>query len=125
MTGLAIVLGACAWIMLPAQPQAAPVVVHAWAENGSWQPAPDLARDDFEVLVDGQRVTLQSVAPRDAGASIVVLLDATRSALWTPRPLAEELGMFASALGPADRLMLGTISDKVEFSPFRPSTGRP
>lgn len=114
-------LALAAWLAVPAQTPAPPIVVHGWVEDGSWQPATELHGEDFEILVDRQPVRLHSLTRRRGPASIVLLLDATRSTLWTPRPLDAQVGTFTASLGADDRLMLATIGKTVTFSAFRPA----
>ena len=115
---LSVVAG---WILLPVQTAAPPVVVHGWVENEAWQAETDLRREDFEVLVDRVPVALESVTARQGPASIVLLLDATRTTLWMPRPLDEQLGIFAASLGPEDRLLFASLGEKATFSSFGPA----
>lgn len=119
LTPLALI----AWLALPAQSSPpAPVVVHAWVRSESGGPARDLQHDQFEVRVDGEPVPLASLTARTGPASVVLLLDVTRSNAWRARPLDQQLGDFAAALDPNDHLMLATIGPSIALSPFQPAT---
>jgi hypothetical protein len=117
-----IALALVAWILLPLQTPAPAVVVHGWVEDEGWEPVTDPSREDFDVLVDGVPVRLDSMPRRQGPASTVLMLDATRSTLWMPRPLDEQLGAFAASLGSEDRLMFASLGEKVTFSSFEPAT---
>ena len=113
---LALAVGILSAVQMPAPA----IVVHGWAENEAWKAETDLRREEFEVFVDGVAVPLESLRPRQGPASIVLLLDATRSTLWMPRPLDEQLGTFTAFLGSDDRLVFASLGESVTFSPFRP-----
>jgi hypothetical protein len=100
------------------EPQA---LVHAWIENERGQPAADLRIEDFEVYVDGVTVPLQSLSPSRTSASVIVLLDTSRTVRWNAQRLAGHIGEFAASLAPHDELMIATFGGHDQFRAFKPA----
>lgn len=119
----ALALAAVSQVPLPpnAAPAAGTVSVYGWVENLQGKPTASVKATDFEALVDGIRVPIKAVVPPRTTASIVLLLDTSRSAGWTPRPLDDQLGLFASSLDPKDRLMIATFGGRATAAAFRPA----
>ncbi len=116
--GLAACLLSAAIVSSTSAPE---TVVHAWVENEHGQPAADLRGEDFEVSVDGVAVALESLSPSTTSASIIVLLDTSRTVPWNEKRIAEQIGQFAASLAPHDELMIATFGGHEQFRAFMPA----
>jgi hypothetical protein len=95
------------------------IEIHAWVEKADGLPAADLSSADFEVLVDGTKVPIQQLVPRRTAASIIVLIDTSRSAGWERKKLEGHLDELISTLGPSARSTIATFGSRNTFPPFK------
>jgi Ca-activated chloride channel family protein len=77
--------------------------------------APDLGRDDFEVLDNGKPVTLTLFSNEPEPFSVVAMLDTSGSMTLALDLLKDAAEQFVIRLLPEDRGMLGAFNDKIQF----------
>jgi VWFA-related protein len=111
----------CAWaaVLEPfSQPRGASVTVHAVVERGEpvvgpnqvvpWKLVTGLARQDFEIVSDGETQAIESFSTDDTPIAIVVLLDLSASPEIKIDSLREPVEKYLiPALRPGDRVSFG------------------
>ena len=122
---LAPIAAAALVALLDASPQQDPVfkssveivTVHATVRDKGGRLVPLLPRDDFELLVDGKRVDIAAFANNPRPITAALMIDTSESMigrlLW-----ARDAGLaLVNALGPNDRLRLGSFGHEAVVSP--------
>jgi len=77
---------------------------------------PDLAKEDFEVLDNGQPVSLTLFQNEPEPFSAVVMLDTSGSMTGTIDLLQAAAEQFVIRLLPVDKAMVGAFNDKIQFT---------
>lgn len=93
------------------------VEIYATVVDGAGRLAPDLARDDFEVLDNGRP---QPITVFEAGTqriTIAIMLDESPSLFEVAPRVAGAVRALAGQLTPGDRAALGAFSHYVRFDP--------
>ena len=122
----AVLLVALATWSPSAAPQAQPpsfasatrtVAVYATVTNADGRLVPDLARDEFSVADNGKPQPLTLFSNDIQPITLIMLLD--RSSSMKPNFDLEEQGAeaFVGAMGPADRVRIGSFSTHIQIDP--------
>jgi hypothetical protein len=113
----AALLTAFALAQSPAAPPPATIVVHGWVEKLDGTPADTLDAAGFTAEIDGVAAPVLSIAPKRSPASVIVLIDTSRSVRWTQARPAH-LEQFPRLLAPSDRIMIATFGARKSFPGF-------
>jgi Ca-activated chloride channel family protein len=94
------------------------VSVYATVNDTRGRLVPDLARDDFEIFDEGKPVEITVFSKDPQPITVAVMLDMSGS--MVSRFLLARNGMlrFIDALGPADRMRIGTFGEEIALSPW-------
>jgi Ca-activated chloride channel family protein len=124
-TTLAIVFAVAAILTVAAQDQQvtfktsiSSVAVYATVSDRSGRLVTDLTRDDFEVLDDGKPVQMTTFSNEPQPLAVALMLDMSTSIVKTAMRIRDAAGQFVRALGPDDRVRIGTFGDEIGISPL-------
>jgi Ca-activated chloride channel homolog len=126
---LAAALVAAAVVAMPAQAPVAQkppvfrsevrtVSVYATVRDRDGRFAPDLARDEFEVRVDGRPQQIVVFSAESQPITVCLLLDMSGSVTHRLLRLRDGSLQFIKALTPVDRARIGTFGQEIFISPL-------
>ena len=94
------------------------VPVHATVRDREGRLAPDLGKEDFQILDNGTPVEISTFSNEVLPFTAVLLLDMSHSMLPSFRRVRASALRFVQALLPADRVRIGTFGREVSISPL-------
>ena len=96
---------------------ASTVAVYTTVTDGSGRLVPDLTRDSFEVYDNGKRQEISTFASELQPITLVMMLDRSLSMLRNFELVQEAAGVFVERLLPADKVRIGSFSDRIQVDP--------
>lgn len=91
------------------------VLLPITVRDGSGKLVTNLTRDDFRVFEDGREQPLSELALRQVPVDVVLMVDASSSAVSNLEDFSRAVEGFASKLAPDDRISLIKFDDRVEL----------
>jgi Ca-activated chloride channel homolog len=91
------------------------VPLYVTVQDADKRLVPDLVKEDFDVLDNGQPVTLSLFQNEPEPFSVVVMLDTSGSMTMTIDLLQEAAEQFVIRLMPTDKGIVGAFNDKIQY----------
>jgi VWFA-related protein len=94
------------------------VVMYATVQGRDGRLVPDLSKDDFALLDDGQPRPIATFSRESVPITATLMLDMSDSMREHYERVRDAAGRFVDALQPGDRARIGTFGHTVALSPF-------
>jgi len=94
------------------------VVMYATVQGRDGRLVPDLSRDDFALLEDGQPRPITIFSRESVPITATLMLDMSDSMRDDYERVRDAAGRFVDALQPGDRVRIGTFGHTAALSPF-------
>jgi len=102
---------------VPFKSGASTVAVFATVTDAEHRLVPDLDRDRFEILDNGRPQAITTFANDFQPITVVVMIDRSLSMLQNFELVVEAANAFVDRLEPADKVRIGSFSDRVQLDP--------
>ncbi len=94
------------------------VAIYATVRDAGGRSVPDLTKDDFEILDNGQPVEITAFSSGRQPLTVALLLDMSGSMNPSVLRVRESTRRFIDALLPEDRVRICTFGDEIALSPI-------